>query len=188
MSEHVFTRQFEKIYYIYSFWQSTYQELKSSLGDSISFVQGFNKSTFEDLQLLNRNENSPPAAVIFDDIIETLIQDRDNLKIFTANSHHLNLCCILVSQNLMVANDTYRDIMKQANYFILFESVRGRSSVKSLSTQVFSDAKFLPSAMQIIRQTPHAFMVIDLRPGIDERLRVRQNLPFPGEDMYLFTQ
>ncbi len=187
-NDHIFAKPLQKIYYIYSFWQSSYDELQKALRDKIVFVEGFSKSFFEDFHLLNRNKQSPPAAMVFDDILETLIQDRENLKIFTASSHHLNLCCILVSQNLMVANDTYRNIMKQANYFLLFESVRGRSSLKALSSQIFGDSKFLPNVMQCIRHIPHAFMVIDLRPGIDEKLRVRQNLCFPGENIYLFVQ
>ncbi len=187
-NRHIFTQPLHKIYYVYSFWQNSYKELQIALGNSIIFVEGFRKTLFEDLHLLGRNEQSPSAAVVFDDILETLIQDRENLKIFTANCHHLNLCCILVSQNLMVANDTYRNIMKQANFFIIFESVRGRSSLKSLSSQIFGDSKFLPGAMQIIRQTARGYMIIDLRPGIDERIRVRQNLCFPGEDMFVFIQ
>ncbi len=98
-NEHIFTKPLQQIYYVYSFWQNSYQDLKKSLGESITFIEGFCKSIFANVQLLSRNENSPPAAIIFDDILETLIQDKENLKIFTTNCHHLNLCCILVSKS-----------------------------------------------------------------------------------------
>ncbi len=43
-----------------------------------------------------------------------------------------------------------------------------------------------PDVMKFIRKTPRAFMVLDLHPGTDDKIRVQQNLPFANENMYIF--
>ncbi len=126
--------------------------------------------------------------IIFDDVLEVMLKDKDTLSIFSAFLHHMNLCGILVSQNIMSNSDLYRSILRQANYLLNFESVCSRASLKALSSQVFGDAKFLPDAMNFVRKTPRGFMVVDLCQTIDERFRVQQNLPFPNEPMYVFVQ
>ncbi len=186
--DEIFSDGLEKIYYIYSFWQQAYDELQKSLGDLIIFVKGFRKTVFEELNLLDQNENSPNAAIIFDDVLETMLKGKDTISIFSVFLHHMNLCGILSSQNLMNNSNLYCSIMKQANYLLIFESVHGRSSLKALGSQVFGDMRFLPNVMNFIRKTPRGFMVLDLHPAMDKRLRVWQNLSFSNEDMYIFVQ
>ncbi len=84
---------------------------------------------------------------MFDDVLETMLKDKDMLSIFSIFLHHMNLCRILLSQNIMSNNDLYHNILRQANYLLI---------------------------------------VLDLRPGTDDKIRVWQNLPFVNENMYVF--
>ena len=81
--------------YVYAFWQKNYDDLRQSLGpEGISFVEGGGtEDLFAHPALVGRNDESPAAVLVFDDVLETLLRTRESLQIFTANLHHLNLCC-----------------------------------------------------------------------------------------------
>ncbi len=72
---------------------------------------------------MEKNEKSPNAAIVFDDVLDMMLKDKDTLSIFSIFLHHMNLCGILVSQNIMNNNDLYHNILRQANYLLIFESV-----------------------------------------------------------------
>ena len=181
----VFKNKISKIYYIYSFWQNNYNILQEQLGDKIMFIEGLTESTFKDSGMVERNESSLPAILVMDDILETILSKKNYLSIFTANLHHWNLTGLLVTQSLMINSDIYRIILRQANYYIIFENIRARTSLRCLSSQIFENSTFLPDAIKSI--SPYSYLVIDFRShGVPDYLRARQNLPLPGVDMYLF--
>ncbi len=186
--DEIFSTKLEKIYFIYSFWQHIYEDLQRELGDSIIFVKGFRKTVFEELGLTERNKDSPGAAIIFEDVLEAMLKVKDTISIFSAFLHHMNLCGILVLQNIINNSDLYCSVLRQANYLLIFESVCGRANLKVLSSQIFGDATFIPNVMGFIRKTPMGFMVVVLCQTVDEWLRVRQNLPLLNEHMYVFVQ
>ena len=86
-------------------------------------------------------------------------------------------------------NEIFRTIVKQTSTYILFENILARASLRALSGQIFSGgAPFLPAAMEDIRSLGEwSYMVLDLRRGTREVLRVRSGLPLPGTPLYVYV-
>ncbi len=76
-------------YFLYNYWQSSYDELKRALGsEKITFIQGWHSNVVEKLGLNSRTESDPTIGLVIDDLAEQLNHDRSCLPIFTSQIHH----------------------------------------------------------------------------------------------------
>ena len=117
---------------------------------------------------------------------------------FSAYIHHYSLCVILVSQNLFVNDTLFRELNKnvitimiatvqnnfifQASYYLIFDNVRSRGSLRSLSRILFDKSKFLTDVLEQERKNnKFAHIILDLCVGQSEIVRVRVGWPFLGE-------
>lgn len=194
--EQVYANKISKIYYVYQDWQPGFAEMSKTLASKIKFVQGFRGTQFfEENSLNNRTAQSDGVLIVLDDVIEELLKQKDSLSIFTRLAtqymfllifsllfrmvHHRNLSIILQTQILLVNSDVFRSILKQASNLIIFNSLRGRQSQKSLSIQLFDKANFLPAVSADILRSRGAFtpLLIDLRNTTREEIRVRSGIP-----------
>ena len=92
--------------------------------------------------------------------------------------HHRNLCILMQTQVLLVNSDLFRSILKQASGLFVFHSLRARQSLKSLSSQLFDKATFLPAVAADVLKTRGAFspLFIDLRNTTCDEIRVRAGI------------
>ena len=83
------------------------------------------------------------------------------------------------TQVLMLNNDAFRSIVKQATGLMIFNSLRARQSLKHLSIQLYDKANFLPAvSADILKDNgPYVPLYLDLRNTAKEELRVRAGLP-----------
>lgn len=107
---------------------------------------------------------------------------------FNAYIHHFSLYVFLVSQNLYMNDAVFRELNKQANYYIIFDNVRARGSLKILSRTLFDKHGFLNRYLEDIRKKdPYGHLIIDLTNNQREFLRVRSGWPFKTDaEMFIY--
>jgi len=187
-ADEVFQEPPKEILYFMQYNQPAYQDLKTSLGDKISFYDTFPEDYQNIFGWSTRSPDSPPLLVVLDDLFEVIIKRPDVLKLFTGIGHHLHITVILLSQFIFGDSTLYRQINKQLTHMLIFPSVRYRSGLKTLSSQVFGNAKFLSLVAEDIRkQDPFRPMLWDLKPQQKEYLRTRAGTLADQMPVFVYT-
>jgi hypothetical protein len=125
-----------------------------------------------------------PTLLILDDLMG---EDNDAVtKLFTKVSHHRNVSVIYLTQNIFYKSQ--RTISLNSHYIILFKNPRDAGQVSTLARQMYpGNSKFVIEAFKDATSTPHSYLLIDLRPEQDEKLRLRANI-FPGQDQCVYVR
>jgi hypothetical protein len=119
----------------------------------------------------------PRRLVIIDDLYREL--DGSVIDLYTRTSHHRNLACWTIAQNLY--GKGMRDISLNAQYVIAFSSPRDRAQIKYFCRQVDPEkSKMLEEAYRDATKAPHGYLLFDLTQGMEDYLRYRTNI-FPGQ-------
>lgn len=119
-----------------------------------------------------------PDLVVIDDLMWSS-NDRTLCDLFTRGSHHLNFSVIFITQNLFAKGKFMRDISLNCHYFIVMKSLRIKGQVVELGRQIFhKNSKFLVEAFDHATKEKFGYLVIDLHPSTEEKLRVRTRI-FP---------
>lgn len=123
--------------------------------------------------------------VIFDDLIFHL--QKDVAKLFTIDSHHNNVSCILILQNLFPKSKFMRDISLNTHYMILFKNNRDTSQLACLARQAFpSNVRFFMDAYKIATDKKYGYLVCDFHPLTDSLYRLRDSC-FPDENNFYYV-
>jgi len=123
-------------------------------------------------------------------VLDDLMQETDDrvVQIFTKISHHKNLSVLYLTQNLFYKNKQSRTISLNSHFLIIFKNTRDITQIAILARQMYTGKyKFMVEAFNDATSGPYVYLVVDLRPQIDESLRLRTNI-FPGETCYVYVR
>ena len=158
----------EEIIYVYSVWQSKYDEM-STIVDH--FVKD-DDTMHEKIQDLTVGRK---VLVIFDDMIHSpslpIIA-----KLFTVTARHNNLSLIFLTQSLFIDKDHFRQISRNADYFCIFKNVRDASEIRRLAQQMTPGSMELVDIHRYATKNPWSYLFIDLTQECDDKYRYRYNL------------
>lgn len=131
----------------------------------VKFQAGLN---VDELDYSQRN------LVIIDDMMTELGNDKKLANIFTKGSHHKNLSVIFIIQNLFYQAQQMRNISLNAHYLIIFKNVRDKSQIQHLAKQMYpGQTQYLLDAFRMATEKPHGYILIDLKPGTPDNIRLR---------------
>ena len=122
-------------------------------------------------------------------IIDDLMHETDERvsKIFTRVSHHKNLSVLYLTQNLFFGSKQNRTISLNSHYLILFKNTRDATQISHLASQMYPGrTKFLIEAFRDATSKPFSYLLVDLKPDTEDRLRVRSGI-FPGEQACVYV-
>ena len=159
----------DKIYFVCdSFQDNHFNPLKKYYKDRISFV--------EDLPSYEEMENS---LIIIDDQMNTALTNESVLKAYFKGRH--KSISILVSIQAIFSNqgkNNLKTISINSDILVLFPSLKVSDSVKILSRQIYQDLwKFMYYSYEDTRKSqPYPHLLIDNRPQISEKIRLRANI------------
>ena len=109
-------------------------------------------------------------------------------ELFSVSSHHLNTSVFYVTHNLFLQTRAFRLTALNAQYYVLFKSIRGAGQIATLARQVFAGqkgkGKRLMEAYSNTTRTPFSYLVLDLHPETPEAMRFRSHI-LPGEGAVL---
>jgi hypothetical protein len=75
-----------------------------------------------------------------------------------------------------------------SHYIVLFKNPRDAGQVSTLARQMYpGNSKFVIEAFKDATSTPHSYLLFDLRPEQNEKLRLRSNI-FPGQDHCVYVR
>ena len=162
----------QKIQWCYGVYQSFFNELKN-----VEFHDG--------LPDVNSFDGSQRTLLILDDLMHEA-DDRVS-QIFTRVSHHKNLSVLYLTQNLFYGSKQNRTISLNTHYLVLFKNARDATQISHLAAQMYpGKSKFLIESYRDATSTPFSYLLVDLKPDTDDKLRVRAGI-FPGDTTYVYV-
>ena len=163
----------ERVVYCYGENQPGFDRLRES-DPTIEFVKGLK-------QVLDQDDYFDPlipTLLILDDLGQEVADDKRSSQLFTQKIHHRNVSLILIMQNLYKQGRSMRDVSLNAQYLILFKSVRDVGQINTLARQM--GLPHLPEAYRKVTSEPWTPIVIDMKPDCADYLRVRSHV-LPGQ-------
>jgi hypothetical protein len=118
--------------------------------------------------------------VIFDDQMNDINEQMS--EFFTKNSHHLNVTCVFLTQNLFFANRHNRTMSLNTNYFVLRKHARAADQIAHIARQVYGKrSRILTESYSDACKQPYSYVVVDLTQSCSELHRIRTNI-FPDDN------
>ncbi|GFY69225.1 uncharacterized protein TNIN_266201 [Trichonephila inaurata madagascariensis] len=157
-----------KIIWCYGIYQKLFEKMSG-----IEFHEGIPSDV----------ENITNALIIIDDLINEVGDDKkENLSnLFTKGSHHRDISVIFILQNIFCKGKQIRNISLNTSYVCCFKNVRYKQQISCLARQMYpSQLKFLLESYDEATKVPYGYLFMDLKPEINERLRIRTSI-FPGD-------
>ena len=180
-----------RIVWVYSEWQSIYEQLSGMKKEKLGVEIEFAKCTCTDLNhIYDSFIVSETNLLILDDLMSSTnpSQKKQILQLFTQGSHHRNLTIFYIVQNLFDQGSSGRAISLNSQYIIVFKNPRDSAQIGFLAQQAFpKNPKFLDEAYQDATRNPHTYLVLNLTQECEDWSRVMAQV-FPGEDLEVYIQ
>ena len=140
----------------------------------------------EGLPDISNFDGKEPTLLVIDDLMEET--NNTVVSIFTKISHHRNISVFYLAQNLFPKNKHARTISLNSHYLILFKNPRDASQFAVLARQMYPNgSKFAVEAFKDATEKPYGYLLVDLKPDTEKRLRLRTNI-FPGEQTTVYVK
>ena len=173
-------KKFDKIILAFTMLQPIYLDLKMK-HENVTLVEGFPGEAVESIAE-NSATNTP---VVLDDMMIEMESDKRLAAMFT-KMRHRNVSTIFLVQNLYFKSKYMTTVTRNAHYLVIFENPRDASMITTLGRQVFPEnSKFLADAFKQATAKPYGYLFLDLKPGADKRLRVREGV-LPHEQTFVY--
>ena len=174
-----------KVMYCMTVNQPIYDEMRRTV-PGIVFHRGV--PTEEDLNVFT--DGSDHTLLILDDLMEMVVKDPTVQMLFTKFSHHQNISCIYITQNLFSQGKCSRNIAMNIHYNFLLCTPRDVTSLSILAKQTGLGQVLKESYKDCVMQKKYGYQLISLHPAdvIDPRdpprlkAQIHTNI-FPGEDL-----
>ena len=162
-----------EVVWCYGEWQSAYEQMKD-----VTFMEG--------LPSTQQWTDGKPRLIILDDLMSEA--DDRVTKLFTKGSHHRNLSVMFIVQNLFGSNKEQRTISLNSHYLVIFKNPRDVSQITHLAKQMYpGKIKYVQEAFINATESPHGYLLFDLRQDTPDHLRLRTKI-FPPARQEVYVQ
>lgn len=139
----------DRIIYCYGVWQKAFEDMYN-----IEFLKG--------VQIPDLDVNQH-TLIIFDDLMSTVVQNKEAQLLFTEGSHHYNCSVVLILQNLFQQGKCSKSIMLNVHYMFLMNNARDVGQIKNLGRQMGME-KWVIEAYNDCMAKRYSYLLIDLSP------------------------
>ena len=130
--EHMFFTLPTRIIYVYSNYQSIFDDLRSTISD-ITFTRNIPGEP----DLIRLTQGHQHTLLILDDKIEQAGDSQHVASLFVRNSHHLKIITFLILQSSNLSGRKFAtDIIRNAHYTILFKAGQMAYLIRSLGARI----------------------------------------------------
>ena len=165
----LFDRPPKHIVYCYGASQPCFEDMKKQ---GIHFHEGL-PTDIETLFPAHKR----PGLLILDDLMRTCSQDEEVVDLFTKRSHHNDVTCIYLAQNVFPPGKFARTISLNVHYLVAFKNPRDALGIRNLAQQSYPDrVKYIMECYRNATSTPYGYLLFDLHPSTQDDLRIRTNI------------
>lgn len=177
--KNIHDKPFDKIIISFAMLQPIYLELKKE-NENVTLVEGYPEDELN--AYISQNLN---ILLVLDDMMLELGNDDRLANLFT-KMRHQNVSTIFLTQNFYHNGKHIKTVTRNSQYIVIFENPRDLTMIMTLGRQMFpSKPKFLCGAFQQATAKPYGYLLLDLKPGVDKKLRVREGV-MPDEQTYVY--
>lgn len=176
----------QDIVYVYSCWQTNYEELQGLLGSTITFRTDIpGRDELIDMY----NSNPVHRLLVIDDKFTAFKngqQGRELVELAAVITHHCKFTTFYISQNLFHSS-VQREIGLQCQYLILFSNPRSQQQVAVLGGQLLGRGKldYFIDAYRKATAKPHGFLLVDLAQTTNEKMKLKSHI-MPSEQLIVY--
>lgn len=174
-ADSLFERPIRKIVYCYGQWQECFKDMTSQ----VTFVDGIPEDIPSMFPL-----NYRPGILVLDDLMRNCSDDERIVDLFTKVSHHCDVTCIYLTQNLFPPGKFSRSISLNAHYIIAFNNPRDTLGFRTLPQQAFTGkVPYVLESFEDATSNPFGYLVMDLHPRTPNIQRLRTKI-LPASHSY----
>lgn len=174
---------FDRIIIAYGMMQRVYLDLQDTI-PNLQLSDGFPNDYYQSIKS-DHNFPTENTLLVLDDLMMELATDNRLPELFT-RMRHKKLSTILMVQNLFFRSRHMTTVTRNSQYMVIYPNPRDMSMINTLSRQMFPHKKeFLSKAFEQATKNAYGYLFIDIKPGADERFRLRQDI-FPGETCIVY--
>ena len=172
----------EKILYCFSRWQPLYDEMQQAF-DNIEFKEGI-----PDKEYVEAFARDSEGALILDDLMIPLFNNKDLANFFLVDSHHLNLTIIALTQSLYNQGKFSRNIILNVCYFFLLNQTHDSAQYHILFSRMFPGKKeSWTKLFDEVFSQPYRYIMVDAHPAQKFKdIRLRANLFKDEEKLVIY--
>ena len=117
------------------------------------------------------------GILVLDDLMRDCSEDQHVVDLFTRGSHHNDVTCIYLTQNLFPPGKYARTILLNSHYVVAFKNPRDAVGVRNLAQQPYPGrVGFVMDCFQDATSEPYGYLLFDLHPSSPDALRLRTNV------------
>ena len=157
----------DRIVWAYAEWQPLYDDM---IEEGLLARSDFHEGLEGVLDNFENPVSGNGGLLILDDLQHEVASSPLVGKIFLRGSHHRNLSCIFLVQNLYFQGKESRDIALNAHYVVLFKNPSDRLQVSEYARR-HGRKKFMERVYDEVCSKPHGFIIIDNTQASDGGIR-----------------
>ena len=156
------------VHYCHGAWQDGFRTMKEA---GVQFHEGV-PTTFHLQKWFPKG-----GLLVLDDLMAEGGDDKELLDLFTKHSHHQNITVLYLCQDMFPPGKYAKSISRNAHYIIAFKNPRDQLGARNLLLQAFPTYwQDVMDVYQKVIERPFGYMVLDLHPASDDRIRVLSHL------------
>ena len=144
---------------------------------NVEYVEG-NSGELD--RYLKKNKTN---LITLEDLMGEVSKSLKITQLFTCGCHD-NLSVIYFTQNLFHKNQCA--LILNSDYMVIFKNSRDNSQCATIARQIRPDkVKVLMWAYKNATSSPHTYLMHDLKPDTEKRVRVRSNILEDPQQVYI---
>ena len=185
-ADKIFDKKISGIMYAYQTHQSLFDKMQATI-PNIVFTQGI--PSREDIDNLTKHDPEGHHLLFLDDLQSKIMNSPEVIDLVCVDSHHRNISVFLILQNLYSSGKFARTVSLQSHYLFCLKSLRDRTQLCTLATQIYGKSKsgIIAEALQHqMSLHTYPYVLVDISPHSERKTAVRSNI-FPTEYMHIYV-
>ena len=158
----------ELVIYVYSTWQSKYDEF-------LHLVDYFIEDDNDLEKNIKKYSENKSVLLVLDDMMNS-----KNLKyfmqLFTVQARHNAMSVIFISQKLFAGDEMVRTIHHNSDYILVHRNLRNNQQIVTLANQMSPGNKTLVDIFLAATEDPYSYLLIDLTQECPKHLKYRSHM------------
>ena len=166
-------KDINKIIWCYGIHTNKLIMLKQEFGKQIDIIAGIPNNLID---LLKKNSKHG-VLVVFDDLVDSICNNKQIFDLFVKGVHHMNISVICVLQDFYASGNYRVSMIRNTNYMVIFPSPMDMALVDLIARKVLPrKQKLFFDVFNYATKAPYGYLLISGHPESDKDLRFRSDI------------